>query len=327
MIRLLETHPYSAAQIVQRLREAGFDGGYTIVKDYVSNVRPKRAPAFLTLAFAPGEAAQVDWGEYGTIPVGATRRRLSFFVMVLCYSRLMYLEFTLSQTMEHFTACHQQAFDAFQGGPGKIMVDNLTSAVLKRLTGEAPVFNPRYLDFARHYGFATITPVRASKQFRIILVTSRYSVPAEYASTRLTLKAYPDRICLYHQGKLIARHARRSDRHQDSEDPDHPRALLEQRRNAREQKLLMRFLTLSPKSQAYYQQLQQRRLNPRHHLRQIVALGDSYGVDAVARAMEDAFPFQRQLPIPCPLHLTRRQDLLELEVPEPNLSLYDRDES
>lgn len=63
----LETHPYSAAQILQRLREAGFEGSYTIVKDYVSQVRPRRAPAFLTLAFAPGEAAQVDWGEYGTI--------------------------------------------------------------------------------------------------------------------------------------------------------------------------------------------------------------------------------------------------------------------
>ncbi|MGH8523226.1 MAG: IS21 family transposase [Gammaproteobacteria bacterium] len=426
IIRLLETHPYSAVQILQRLREAGFDGGYTIVKDYVSTVRPKRAPAFLTLAFAPGEAAQVDWGEYGTIPVGATRRRLSFFVMVLCYSRLMYLEFTLSQTMEHFLACHQHAFDAFQGVPGKIMVDNLKSAVLKRLTGEAPVFNPRYLDFARHYAFTitpcglakghekgrvenavgyvkknllngldlpdfsavnpaarlwldtianvrihgetrkrpvdlfneehvylkalasipydigTITTVRTSKQFRVILDTNRYSVPAEYASTRVTLKAYPDRLCIYHQEKLIARHARRYDRHQDAEDPDHPRALLEQRRNAREQKLLMRFLTLSPKAQEYYQELQQRRLNPRHHLRQIVLLTDVYGVDAVARAMEDAFTFQafsceyianlvesraRQLPNPSPLHLTRRQDLLELEVPEPNLSLYETGES
>jgi transposase len=127
----------------------------------VSQVRPKRAPVFLTLAFAPGEAAQVDWGEYGTIP-GATRRRLSFFVMVLCYSRLMYLEFTLSQTMEHFTACHQHAFDAFQGVPGKIRVDNLKAAVLKRLTGEAPVFNPRYRDFARHYGF-TSTPCGLAK--------------------------------------------------------------------------------------------------------------------------------------------------------------------
>ena len=59
-----------------------------------------RAPAFLTLHFAPGECAQVDWGHYGSVNVGNTRRRLSFFVMVLCYSRLMYVEFTVSQTME-----------------------------------------------------------------------------------------------------------------------------------------------------------------------------------------------------------------------------------
>jgi hypothetical protein len=192
------------------------------------------------------------------------------------------------------------------------------------------------------YDIATVKTLRASRQFRIILDTNRYSVPAEYASTRVTLKAYPDRVCIYHQEKLIARHVRRYDRYQDLEDPDHPRALLEQRRNAREQKLLMRFLTFSPRAQAYYQELEQRRLNARHHLRQIVALSDIYGVDAVARAIEDAFTFQafscayianllesraRQLPEPSALHLTRRQDLLELEVPEPNLSLYDRGES
>lgn len=422
IVRWLETHPLSGAQILQRLREAGFQGGYTIVKNYVSQVRPRRAPAFLTLAFAPGEAAQVDWGEYGTITVGATRRRLSFFVMVLCYSRLMYLEFTVSQRMEHFLACHQHAFEAFQGVPSKLMVDNLKSAVLQRLIGQAPVFNARYLDFAQHYGFsiapcglgkgnekgrvengvgyvkknllnglelpefhamnpaarvwldsvanvrihgethqppaqrfkeeqphlkplpslpydiATIKTVRASKQFRITLERNRYSVPAEYASTRVTLKTYPDRLCIYHQEKLIARHARSYERYQDIEDPDHPRALLEQRRNAREQKLLMRFLTLSPKAQAYYEELQQRRFNSRYHLHKIVALSEIYGVEAVARAIEDALTFQafsceyianllesraRQLPEPSALHLTRRQDLLELEVPEPNISVYE----
>ena len=57
--RLLEHHPYSAAQLLNRLREAGYDGGVTIVKDYVQRVRPVRAPAFLTLHFAPGECAQV----------------------------------------------------------------------------------------------------------------------------------------------------------------------------------------------------------------------------------------------------------------------------
>ena len=97
IVRMLETHPYSAAQVLQRIREEGFDGGYTIVKDYVRKVRPRKSPAFLKLSFAPGECAQVDW--------------------VLCYSRMMYLEFTVSQTMEHWLSCHQNAFAAFARSP------------------------------------------------------------------------------------------------------------------------------------------------------------------------------------------------------------------
>lgn len=128
IVRWLESHPYTAAQIFLRLREAGYTGGITIVKDYVHQIRPPHAPAFLTLSFAPGECAQVDWGQFGTISVGNTRRRLSFFVMVLCYSRMLYVEFTVSETMEHFLACHANAFDFFGGVPERVMVDNLRSA-------------------------------------------------------------------------------------------------------------------------------------------------------------------------------------------------------
>jgi hypothetical protein len=71
--------------------------------------------------------------------------------MVLCYSRMMYVEFFVSQTMEHFLAAHQNAF-AVLGCPTRIIVDNLRSAVLRHLVGEAPVFNERYLDFTRHHG-------------------------------------------------------------------------------------------------------------------------------------------------------------------------------
>lgn len=422
IIRLLETHPYSAQQIYQRLREEGFDGGFTIVKDYVRKVRPVRREAFLKLSFAAGECAQIDWGEFGSIGVGSTRRRLSFFVVVLCYSRLMYVEFTVSQTMEHFLAAHEHAFAALQGCPARLMIDNLKSAVLQRVVGEAPVFNARYLDFARHWGFgispcnvakgnekgrvengvgyvkknflngldfldfsavnpaaqvwlATIANVRihgethqrpidlfkeelphlrplnpmpydigsiksqrASKQFRIALDTNHYSVPAEYASQRVTVKTYPDRVCIYHQDKLIARHVRSYDRHQDIEHPDHPKALLTQRRNAREQRLLMQFLSLSRHAQVYYEGLEQRRVNPRHHLRKIVALSEIYGVDAVDRALQDGIVFAaysceyianilemrtREATEPGPLHLTRRQDLLDIEIDAPDLSLYE----
>ena len=86
-------------------------------------VRPPKSQAFLKLSFAPGECAQVDWGCYGAVNVGNTTRRLSFFVMVLCYSRMMYVEFTVSQTMEHFLGCHHNAFDFFGCVPKKIMVD------------------------------------------------------------------------------------------------------------------------------------------------------------------------------------------------------------
>jgi transposase len=421
IFRMLEFHPYSAVQIYQRLRELGFDGGYTIVKDYIRKIRPRRSPAFLKLAFAPGECAQVDWGSYGSVRVGDTHRRLSFFVMVLCYSRMMYVEFTVSQTMEHFLACHQNGFDFFGGIPAKVMVDNLKSAVLKRIVGRAPVFNPKYLDFANHCGFtiapcnvrkgnekgrvengvgyvkknflagldipefsavnpaikqwlktianvrihgetkkkpielfleekpklrllpphpydiAHISQVRASSQFRITLDTNRYSVPAEYAGTSLTLKAYPDRLCIYSGEKLIARHIRCYDRQQDFEHPDHPKELLAQRKKAKDQKIRARFLTLSPRAQDYYRELENRRMNPLHHLRQIVALSEIYTPEQVARAMDDAFTFQafsceyianlleqrsRIQSEPGALHLTRREDLLELTVEQPDLSIY-----
>jgi len=424
IVRLLEAHPYTAVQILRRIREDGYGGGYSIVKDYVRKIRPERPPAFLKLSFAPGECAQVDWGSFGSVGVGENRRRLSFFVMVLCYSRMMYVEFTVSQTMEHFLACHQNAFTAFDSVPERIMVDNLKSAVLKRALGKDPVLNPVYRDFADHCGF-TIAPcgvrkgnekgrvenavgyvkknflagldlpsfeavnpaakiwldtvanvrihgetrkkpvelfeeerpsllplpenpydigifsqVRASSQFRITLDTNRYSVPAEYAGAALTLKTYPDRLCIYHVDKLVARHPRSYDKYRDFEDPDHPKELIAQRKKARDQKIFMRFLALSPKARDYYRELEKRRMNPRHHVQKIVALSEIYGLEPVSRAMDDAFFFQafsceyianileqhsRSLPEPGALLLTRRSDLLDLEVREPDLSVYQND--
>ena len=423
IVSMLERHPFTAMQVYQKINEQGFEGSYSIVKEYIRKVRPKQRKPFLKLAFAPGECAQVDWGSYNSIGVGNTRRRLSFFVMVLCHSRMMYVEFTVSQTMEHFLGCHQHALEYFGRVPVKIMVDNLKSAVLRRVTGQAPVFNPKYLDFSSHYGFrivpcgvgkgnekgivenavgyvkknflagseiddfklinpaarhwldtvanvrihgetrkkprdmlqeelaclsdlsavpydiATITQVRASKQFRVTLDTNRYSVPAEYAGARLTMKTYPDRLCMYHEGILVARHTRSYDRHQDIENPDHPKVLLQQRRKARDQKILMRFLQLSSCAERYYQGMVERKLNFMHHVRQIVGLSEIYGEEQVARAMDDALVFsafsceyianlleQRkhiQQP-PGALHLTRAEDLLCLEIKGPDMNIYAR---
>jgi len=153
---LLERHPYTAQQLLQRLRQQGYAGGYSILKDFVRQVRPVRKPAYLMLEFAPGECAQVDWGNFGSVMVGSTRRRLSFFVMVLCYSRLLYVEFTLSEGMEQFLTCHRHALEFLGAVPAKVMIDNLKVGVLRHPVGEKALFHPRYLDLAAHYGFQPV---------------------------------------------------------------------------------------------------------------------------------------------------------------------------
>jgi hypothetical protein len=187
------------------------------------------------------------------------------------------------------------------------------------------------------YDVGAVRPARANSQFRVIVETNRYSVPAEHAGAPVTLKLYPGHVCIYRQDKLIARHLRSYDRHQDIEDPDHPRALLQQRRKAADQKLLQRLLALTPRAERFYQALAERRLNAAHHVRKIVALSEIYGTEAAARAIDDALEFEafsceyianlleqrrRVLPEPGALHVTRRQDLLELELPEPDMSVY-----
>ncbi len=153
---MLAVNALTGIQIYQKLKKMGYNGGKTILNDYISLIRPPKKKAYLTLNFAPGECAQVDWGSYKTVRVGNTKRKLHFFVMVLCYSRMMYVEFSLSQAMEFFLNCHQNAFEYFGYVPEKIMIDNLKTGVLKHPWGGTPVFNPRYQDFANHHGFKPV---------------------------------------------------------------------------------------------------------------------------------------------------------------------------
>ena len=108
------------------------------------------------------------------------------------------------------------------------------------------------------------------------------------------------------------------------------------RSRAREQRLMMHFLALSPDAAAYYDGLEQRRFNARHHVRKILALAEIYPVDAVARAISDGLAFQafeyitniletraRALPEPGPLQLTRRHDLLDIDIAPPDLNVYE----
>ncbi len=150
---LLSAHPYTSEQIFRRICESGYTGSCSTVRRYVHQVRPATPKAFFTLHFASGEAAQVDFGTCGTVPCGNINRRLSVFVMVLCYSRYLYAEFIPCERKEHFFQCHYNAFLEFNGVPERVIVDNCKCAVTENRRYTETVYNSSYLDFSSICGF------------------------------------------------------------------------------------------------------------------------------------------------------------------------------
>ena len=142
-----------APAVLERLRPLGYTGGVTILRDRLRHLRP-RGPraAFLTLDFAPGEAMQVDWADFGFALPGVPRR-VSAFVAVLCYSRRLYIEFTVSQTMGSFLRCMERCLRFNTGTTLVDIFDNMKTVVTSH-TATATVFNPKFLEYARARGFA-----------------------------------------------------------------------------------------------------------------------------------------------------------------------------
>ncbi len=151
----LEHHPrLRATRLLQMIQQRGYSGTVWPLRRFVRCIRPVSShEAFFRLSTLPGEQGQVDWGSFGSIAIGNTRRSLSCFVMVLSWSRAIFARFALDQTLESFLRCHVQAFAAFDGVPRSLLYDNLKTAVLERV-GDVIRFHPRLLDLAGHYHFA-----------------------------------------------------------------------------------------------------------------------------------------------------------------------------
>jgi len=154
MKQKLELYPQlRASRLYQMVKELGYPGKPDHFRGVVAQYRPRPpAQAYLRLQTLPGEQGQVDWGYFGKLRVGTCMRPLSAFVMVLSYSRQVFLQFYLGQHMSLFLLGHQQAFEFYQGVPRVLLYDNLKSAVLER-QGEAIHFNPQFLQFASHHLF------------------------------------------------------------------------------------------------------------------------------------------------------------------------------
>jgi transposase len=151
--RLLQIDPKaSAAVILQRIAPLGFDGRMTILKDYLHSLRGrlKQKEAFIRFESLPGEQCQVDWGHFGSIVYGDTKRKLYCLAVLECHSRLLYLEFTHSQRQETLHRCLLNAFRFFKGTPKELVTDNMLTSVTERI-GPLIRFNEAFLDFLRPF--------------------------------------------------------------------------------------------------------------------------------------------------------------------------------
>jgi len=151
-----------ALQVHERLKEYGFTGGYTAVKEYTYVFRKKKRRAFHELEFLPGQEAQVDWMQR-TLPFGTVYG----FVYLLSYSRYLYVKFYPRNSMEFFFEGHMEAFRETGGVAGTNRYDNLKTVVTSRKPEVR--YNPRFLDFARHYGFSlyACNPGKANEKGRV----------------------------------------------------------------------------------------------------------------------------------------------------------------
>jgi transposase len=154
IIEQLEKYPrLRASRLFVMIKERGYPGGADHFRRVVGRLRPKKAAeAFQRLRTLPGEQAQVDWAHFGKLQVGRAVRSLWAFVMVLSFSRRLFLRFFPGAAMPFFVRGHVEAFAEFGGAARVLLYDNLKSAVIER-RGDAIRFHPTLLEMSAHYRF------------------------------------------------------------------------------------------------------------------------------------------------------------------------------
>jgi transposase len=160
----------SAVRICEEIRRGdhGYRGSVILVRRYVRTIRPARGRVYQEVHYEPGQAMQVDWGDCGSLEVENTRRKVSVFVAVLCYSRLIYVEFTLSQRKSEFYRAIVHALEFFGGSPRKIIFDNLKAAVLNG-HGRHACLHPEFAALCGHYYLEPIACARRDPESKGIV--------------------------------------------------------------------------------------------------------------------------------------------------------------
>ncbi len=156
-----------ATVLLREIRQRGYDGGYTQLKEFVRGLRPAPRPdPVVRFETDPGCQMQADWAT-----IGHGRDKLRVFVATMGYSRAAYVEFCDNEKLATLIQCHENAFSFFGGVPREVLYDNMKTVVLERNAYGRNVhrFNPGFLDYAKHAGFMTrlCRPYRAKTKGKV----------------------------------------------------------------------------------------------------------------------------------------------------------------
>ena len=364
----------TAARVFEMAKQRGYpgrSGGH--FRRAVRRLRPpKHNQAYLTLGFLPAEQCQVDWGSFGTLEIKGAIRRLSAFVMVLSYSRWIFLKFFLTERSAAFLQGHADAFESFGGVPREALIDNLKTGVAERL-GPIVRFNDEYSALARHYKFVpmatgvrkpfqkgrversiryirdsfftgrnftsledlnvqalqwcadvaasrphrrgsdkTVREAFAEEQPRLLSLPADrcpiferaytrgrktadvrfdcndYSIPLHAVGRSLEIRATDEVVEICYQNELIARHRREWSKGRRIEDPEHVKALRQQRRRAGRESGKARLLGELPEAEALLISAAERGENLGGQVSSLLMLLETYGADSLRIALKKA---------------------------------------
>lgn len=162
---------WNARVLLRELRAQNYQGGYTLVTDWLRPQRQAaRQAAVRRFETPPGQQAQLDWGHLGSLTdaQGATHR-LWGFVLTLGYSRALFAEAALDQTLGTLLRLHERAFAALGGVPQEILYDRMRTVWQGTDERGEILWQPVFLDFARYWGFTPrlCRPYRAQTKGKV----------------------------------------------------------------------------------------------------------------------------------------------------------------